>query len=158
MKRFIYNPFALFIPLLALLSLASCKKDEEAKQTVCFNTTIDDGTATFDASCSENVSNYTWNFGDGEEVSQITSSISYFYIEPGTYTVTLQGKFSDGSVKNTSQTIEIPEVCLHCHCIGPAVGGDIWVQCGTSQELLESLCPDCTSSGGGETNCSCNYE
>lgn len=143
------------------LLFSSCNDDDDDSNSneACFNLTTDGGTVTFDANCSQNAVGYEWNFGNGDEVSQIVPTVEYFYAEPGNYTVTLLATFDDGSKLSTQRTVQIEEICLTCSCVGPFGGGTFEVECSTSLEILQALCsPACTSMGGSETTCTCNYE
>ncbi len=154
--------YAALAVITASLLFTSCSDDDDSDNNeACFNLMIDDGTAEFDASCSQNAVGYQWNFGNGDEVSQIVPTVEYFYAAPGNYTVTLLVTFNGGGQQTTQREITVDEVCLRCTCIGPWVGGTQTIECGTSAAILSSLCnPLCTSMGSGdpETNCTCSYE
>ncbi len=58
----------LFILFLLVITLFSCKKDEDSNVKACFETNIDaknDGIVQF-TNCSENAQSYHWDFGDGQ--------------------------------------------------------------------------------------------
>lgn len=163
MKKIVSNLgyFTLVLVTGALLMTSCGDDDDSGSNEACFNFTIDDGTVSFDASCSENAINYEWNFGNGDEVSQIVPTVDYFYSAPGNYTVTLLVTFNDGAKLSTQREVQIQEVCLTCTCIGPWVGGTETIECSTSTQVLQALCvPLCSSQGSNdsETTCTCNYE
>ena len=101
-----------FIMLLfgALLTVASCKKDEVKQPVACFTasaTTVSAGTAvTFDPSCSENAHHHEWDFGDGATSAE--ENPSHAFNNPGTYTVKLTVLVEDMSkMDETTQTITV---------------------------------------------------
>ena len=76
---------------LCLFFFTSCKKTP----TPCFS--IDKGSVAklneevqFDASCSKNVSSYTWDFGDGTTASG--NPVKHKYSAVGTYAIILKEK------------------------------------------------------------------
>lgn len=155
----------LFIFILSAFTFASCNDDDDedsgpsSTNDACFTVVRSGSVFNFDASCSINAVNYTWNFGNGDEVSQIVPTVSYTYPEGGTYTVTLLVEFENGQSQSTTEQVSIEEICLICTCLGPDVGGFFEVECGTDQSVLEVLCsPLCSSMSSGENICSCSYE
>lgn len=165
MKTSNFFRYSAFLLILGSLLFTSCKDDDDnsappgIKNKSCFTFSNDDGTVTFDASCSKNAVKYTWNFGNGDEVSQIVPKVNYFYAEPGTYTVTLLSTFGSGDVLTTSHQVMVDEICLICTCSGPWSGGVDEVACGTSKSILSTLCsPLCTSNSNSEVNCYCSYK
>lgn len=91
------NIFYTFI-VITIIFLTACQKPTEA----CFTyspTTIDTTTVvTFNASCSQNASYFTWNFGDNTGDTTVTSAtITHKFSASGTYTVTLNAERKDGA-------------------------------------------------------------
>jgi PKD repeat protein len=78
--------------LLSFFSVAflfSCKKPVNA----CFSFSPQhpalSDTVTFDASCSENATEYRWSFGDGTVDTTTTATVSHAFPSAGIYTVYL---------------------------------------------------------------------
>jgi PKD repeat protein len=102
-------PFA-FIAVLALI--AGCGKEP----TACFtfsSSSIDDNNVTlagedvaFD-NCSENATDYSWDFGDNND--DTGEKTTHAYDEAGTYTVTMTAT-GDGGSKSTSQDVEVADL------------------------------------------------
>lgn len=89
---------------LILLFLIACKDTTVA----CFTHSPDAITTstpvTFNASCSEEASYFTWNFGDGSADTTTGSlSITHQYSNAGTYSVKLNVKRKDGHVPKKSK-------------------------------------------------------
>jgi PKD repeat protein len=102
-------PFA-FIAVLALMS--SCGKEP----TACFTfsgSSIDDNNVTLAgevidfANCSENATEYKWDFGDDND--DTGEKTTHAYDEAGTYTVTMTAT-GDGGSKSTTQDIEVADL------------------------------------------------
>ncbi len=93
-----------------VLSVASCKKDEEVKQPVaCFTasaTTVTAGTSITFTSCATDAHHSGWDFGDG--ATSTDESPSHAYNNPGSYTV-LQMVLSEDMSKmdSTTQTVTV---------------------------------------------------
>jgi len=72
--------------------LTSCEEDVER---FCFSASDRapkaNSRVTFNASCSEGVELYHWNFGDGTDEVTKTSSVEHVFEYPGTYEVSLHG-------------------------------------------------------------------
>ena len=90
----------------------SCSKPTEACFTYSLNKTLQDSLlVVFNASCSQNTSQFLWNFGDGSKDTIVNSPIiQYRYNIKGEYNVKLNAKSKDGvSVKkgNNSKTMNI---------------------------------------------------
>lgn len=92
------NTFCLLIMLTCVMSLMiSCSDPTEACFTYTPTIITRNTTVTFDASCSENVSFYSWNFGDGTADTTTTSfTVTHRFFSTGQYNVTLQAKRKDG--------------------------------------------------------------
>lgn len=96
-----------------IIFLTACEKPTNG----CFTyspTTITTATVvTFNSSCSENASYFTWNFGDNSADTIVTSlTVTHKFSAVGQFTVTLNAKRKDGwSLKNsnpiTTQTITV---------------------------------------------------
>ena len=78
------------IAIVAIAGSYACKKPAEACFTYSpkvINTYTD---VEFDASCSQNASNYIWYFGNSDQGESTTSpTITHRFSSPGNYVVTL---------------------------------------------------------------------
>lgn len=88
--------------ILALMSFltgltTSCTRPTEACFTYSPATITTNTVVEFNASCSENASTYSWNFGDNIP-DTLTNSLTITHIFPaaGQYNVTLKAKRKDG--------------------------------------------------------------
>ena len=150
----------LFIMILSAFTFASCNDDDDEdagpSNEVCLTFTNDIGEFDFDAGCTINAVNYTWNFGNGDEISQIVPTVQYVYFEEGNYTVTLLATFQNGQTATTSQQVNVVEKCASCSCTSPEQpGGTFLLGCSTIPSVLEAFCnADCNASG---FVCNCNY-
>ncbi len=61
----------------------------EAPSATGFESSMVDFTGYFTATGAENVTSYSWDFGDGESIPNGAASVSHTYDDYGTYTVTL---------------------------------------------------------------------
>ena len=96
--------------------LSSCEQDMER---FCFNASNRapevGSRVTFNASCSEGVELYHWNFGDGRDTVTKSSSVQHSFETAGTYEVTLHGTQQqiqehcppDAGANGARQTIEV---------------------------------------------------
>lgn len=74
---------------------------------------------------SEGASGYTWHFGTGDTTN--TASPAYTYTAPGTYTVRLVARSSDGRSATATETIVVNALpCITPYC--PANLPGTWVQ------------------------------
>ena len=99
-------------------SFSSCDSND---LRLCFE--VDDMTpkqnqrVIFNASCSENVDLYHWNFGDGRDTVTRVSSVEHIFTESGYYNVTLHNTAQaivehcppGGSGNVASQSIEVTQ-------------------------------------------------
>jgi hypothetical protein len=87
MKRFTYSVLGLF---LFTMILSSCERTIER---YCFTVSNRSPKAsertTFNASCSEGIELYHWNFGDGRDTVTKSQTVDHAFEFPGTYQVTL---------------------------------------------------------------------
>jgi outer membrane protein assembly factor BamB len=66
---------------------------------------------TFDASQSSgNLTEYRWNFGDGNETAATEPAINHTYVRPGTYNVTLTVKDNNSLWNITTSSVTIHEI------------------------------------------------
>ncbi|MBN1273514.1 MAG: PQQ-binding-like beta-propeller repeat protein [Candidatus Aminicenantes bacterium] len=105
---------------LSLYMLSSCDWVKELLEnqapTACFTMDPESGlfplTVIFNASCSEdpenNISTYTWDFGDGD--SGTGMSVSHIFTSPGTYTVQLTVSDDEGLKNATTDTVDVTRV------------------------------------------------
>lgn len=105
--------FAFFLSI-SFAFLISCNDPTIACFTFSPSSAITTATPViFNASCSEETSYFTWNFGDGTDDILVTSpNITYQYANAGTYIVKLSAKRKDGyppkkSKFATSQAITV---------------------------------------------------
>ena len=89
----------LFVVILSTVITVSCSNAPES----CFTSRTEGTNVSFDASCSENVHLYIWNFGDGSDTLTDEKVIQHEYPEDGFYTVTLEVQRKDG-VSFSNQT------------------------------------------------------
>lgn len=86
-------------------ALFACRKPTEA----CFTHSPDNvNTSTdvlFDASCSQNAGRFVWSFGDGEDSSSTSSTMTHRFTASGTYLVTLGVQSADGKSSGTDKLI-----------------------------------------------------
>lgn len=99
------NAFYILILVINILVFA-CKKPSNA----CFTyspTLINSRTeVSFNASCSENASYFTWSFGDNSSDTTVTAkTISHTFLTPGQFKVTLHAKRKDGISNKKGQPI-----------------------------------------------------
>ena len=93
-----------------ILLLFSCKEPTVACFSHSPNAITTSTPVTFNASCSEEASYFTWNFGDGSADTITTSlSVTHQYANAGTFTVKLNVKRKDGNVPKESK-LESSEV------------------------------------------------
>jgi PKD repeat protein len=87
MKRSTYLTIGIFV---GTLILSSCERNIER---YCFTVSNRSPKAsertTFNASCSEGLDLYHWNFGDGHDTVTKTQTVNHAFDFPGTYQVTL---------------------------------------------------------------------
>ncbi len=115
----------------------------------CFNESIDGGIVTFDASCSEGGSIYSWDFGDGNFSGEETPV--HEYQDAGIYTVTLTLSSGFGRAgQEISKSIEIEEFCISCKC-EPGSSTASSEFCSTRQKA-DSACVECSAI----INCACD--
>lgn len=89
-------PLLLLFSLLACLT-NSCSKPIEACFTCSATTVSPNTTISFNASCSENVSYFTWRFGDNSADTTTTSPVvAHTFSSPGQFNVSLVAKRKDG--------------------------------------------------------------
>lgn len=115
MKKNIYFSFMqafLLLGMVSLLTLVSCKKEEEPQtenpvasfQYAISNTNFLEVVFT---NFSKNATTYTWNFGDGQTSTE--KDPTHVYAASGTFTVLLTAKNDAGTSATYSQTIEIKD-------------------------------------------------
>jgi len=96
---------------LGMLSFNSCKKEVNpiADPTVCFAFAgnLDVGESILFSNCSNDATEYIWDFGDG--TSSEIADPSHVYYSPGTYTVELNSFNEEGISNSTSKTITIAD-------------------------------------------------
>jgi PKD repeat protein len=94
MKKILY----ILTILTFILSLAtSCSKPTESCFTYSPATITTNTIVAFNASCSDNASYFTWNFGDNTLDTTITSlTIAHKFSSTGQFNVTLIAKRKDG--------------------------------------------------------------
>lgn len=107
-----YRLIVLFVITLNSILFNSCSKPTEACFSYSLNKTLQDSLLiVFNASCSQNTSQFLWNFGDGSKDTIVNSPIiQYRYKTIGEYNVKLNAKSKDGvSVNkgNNSKTMNI---------------------------------------------------
>ena len=54
------------------------------------------------------ITNYTWNFGDGNITSTLTSEVAHVYVEPGSYNPLLTITDNEGNVDDRTRGVLIP--------------------------------------------------
>jgi PKD repeat protein len=108
-NRFVIVMLALFA--IAFLALVSCKKDEADPPIPDFSSAIDDKTVTFTNS-SVNATSYSWDFGDGSDLSTETNPV-HTYTAYGDYDVRLTATGEGGS--------EIKKITISVVKVWPAI-------------------------------------
>ncbi|QDH78957.1 PKD domain-containing protein [Echinicola soli] len=108
MKKNYGNLKCLAILVLSFILITSCKEDdmEPVNPTAGFTTATNELIATFTNS-SENVTSYSWNFGDGN--TSTDESPSHTYEAAGIYTVVLTAKGANGKIVEADKDITIIE-------------------------------------------------
>jgi PKD repeat protein len=94
MKNIFY--FLTFITCITCLAI-SCSKPTEACFTYTPTSATTNTNVTFNASCSDNASYFSWNFGDNTSDTTNTSmTITHKFSSTGQYIVTLIAERKDG--------------------------------------------------------------
>ncbi|WP_186758129.1 PKD domain-containing protein [Echinicola salinicaeni] len=108
MKKFYGNLLVLMTLAFSTLFLPSCTEEglEPAEPIAGFTTVTNELEATFNNS-SENVSSYSWNFGDGNTSTEESPTHTYEYA--GIYTVVLTAKGANGTIVEADEDITIVE-------------------------------------------------
>lgn len=105
----------LFMGMISLITMASCKKDkddpdpETKKPIASFQFAVSE-TNFFVVSFtnfSQNATSYTWNFGDGQNSTE--ENPTHTYAESGNFAVVLTAKNAAGESADFTQTIEIKD-------------------------------------------------
>lgn len=110
--------YQLLLASTLMLFMLSCSSDPVA----CFDHNREGMSIRFDASCSENVTHYNWDFDfDNQTSKQKTPS---FEFPAGYYVVTLRVENSSGDSDEMQAAIDMPRLdCSFCRCDG---GDDEW--------------------------------
>lgn len=90
----------LHLTIFALITVltTSCSKPTEACFTFSPTTISPNTTVTFNASCSQNASYFTWNFGDNSaDTTTTTLTVTHKFSTVGQFEVTLNAKRKDGA-------------------------------------------------------------
>ncbi len=87
--------------------LAGMTWGSDARPTACFTTSVTDGNATYDASCSSDdnaISTYVWHVGNDTVIATTTATLTHSYEHAGMYNVRLivrDTTFQHGSTNET---------------------------------------------------------
>lgn len=120
--------FKVLIVCFFALFLLSCGNDDEKDVPgVCFEVTEGDLYAevgvSFDASCSDSVQVYMWDFGDGDFGTGV--KVSHVYDEAGDYEVSLSAGDDQNTLKTLRKTITVQPSPFIKHC-GTIEGAEVW--------------------------------
>ena len=116
-----------YVLLLLPFFFLYCKKEEIPDITACFTYSVVDSPCLsdckvdFSADCSESANSYTWDFGDGNSGSGV--STSHTYAVPGDYQVSLT--ITNGENQNTNtQTVNVNAVPVTTFELFQTIGSD----------------------------------
>lgn len=98
MKKVLYT-------LTIVATLSACKKPIDACFTFSPTTVAPNTTVSFNASCSQNASYFTWHFGDNSADTTVTSlTVTHKYSAVGQFAVTLTAERKDGATSGKDKT------------------------------------------------------
>jgi len=111
---FIYDVFPIYHSAYNFSVTIECNKIPVASFTYSPDNPVVNETITFNASSSydpdANITNYTWDFGDGNITNTTEKIITHSYASAGTYIVNLTVTDNDGATNSTSKLIKVSEL------------------------------------------------